>query len=116
MINPALSLLGLLPTPALRTAAFLTTLRNAVTLTQQQHTMTDTDSVPAVAGETELRRFQVPAIRISNRSPCVVLVIQRSSSWSIYGADEDGIQLSEASMTILVKAIVKYSNDADFTV
>jgi hypothetical protein len=45
-----------------------------------------------------------------------VLVIQRSSSWSIYGADEDGIQLSEASMTILVKAIVKYSNDADFTV
>ena len=39
--QPALSIVGLLPTPALRTAAFLAVLRAEVTLRQQQQRASD---------------------------------------------------------------------------
>ncbi len=55
-------------------------------------------------GESERNRFQMPAIRISDGSQCVLVVIQRTSSWSLYGAD--GVHVSDNSMTILARLIL----------
>jgi hypothetical protein len=47
VINPALSIVGLLPTPQLRTAAFLALLRQEVhQRSATEHTMTDVVSFP----------------------------------------------------------------------
>ncbi len=58
------------------------------------------------AGEPERNRFQMPAIRTSDGSQCVLVVIQRTSSWSLYGAGPDGVHVSDNSMTILARLIL----------
>jgi hypothetical protein len=51
VINPALSIVGLLPTPALRTAALLATLRTEVTRRSgKEHPGASATPRPAVAG------------------------------------------------------------------